>query len=1012
MIFHKPIHFLVFLLGFIFSLNHQSIAQSSTADELQELLKLQTEFMKKSDVLMKAGKYKEAIKLGNKYKEIMNVETFRIESRKLHNQGNYQEAAKIARKAVAQAEKIYSNKHRKYALALSVLSVIYQTQGYYSKAEPIAQQALEIFQTQNDKLLGRTLQGLADIYRAQGRYIKAEKFYKLALTDAEKKLGFEDEEVGQIINNLAFLYSKNIENYDEAEKLFKRAYNLFEKKVNSSAILKFRNTGHFTATIANLGDLYRKQGRYDLAESFIRKSLSLNEKRFGKNHPYLGTDFYNLSNLYKNLKKYSEAEKFIRQATEIEIKSYGKDHRYIADNLHTLADLYHIQKKYSEAEKSYLESMRIRKNVYGERHPIFAETINDLGKLYFAEKNWKDSYKLLKEGTDVYSQHTKQANSKKQFGKKKNTTHKQSSSYKNLIKAAYRLSEQDSREKKPITYETFLKAQWVNGAGASSALSQMAARFSKGNGKLAQLIRERQDKQSEWQALDKELIAVKSQKQKQRNIETENQIQQHLLKLESRITQIDNILKKEFPEYIALANPAPLSIQDAQAQLQGDEVLVYFVDTAELENATEETFIWFISKTDVKWIRSSLGSKSLDTAVKTLRCGLDSESWINEKKVQDCNKLLDTNFKYNDYLKGQPLPLNTTLSHKLYQEFFGDVKDIIHNKKLLLVPSGPLTSLPFQILLTEPPKPGTNYQDMKWIINDHDITILPSVSSLKALRRTLKPSAATHQYLGIGNPLLSGPKETDKSAWNKQNCNFNEATKTIKVAKWDSIENITKFFSRGQVNLTLLKRQHPLPETADELCAVAQVLGASEKSVVLGAKATEGNIKKFSNVGMLKQMKIIHFATHGLLAGETESLIKNQAEPSLLLTPPNKASNFDDGLLTASEITQLKLDADWVILSACNTAGGEKPGAEAMSGLARAFFYSGARALLVSHWYVDSNATVALITKSFEALKKRPQLGRSGALRVAIQDLIKSKQYSHPEYWAPFIVVGEGAKLQ
>ena len=98
----------------------------------------------------------------------------------------------------------------------------------------------------------------------------------------------------------------------------------------------------------------------------------------------------------------------------------------------------------------------------------------------------------------------------------------------------------------------------------------------------------------------------------------------------------------------------------------------------------------------------------------------------------------------------------------------------------------------------------------------------------------------------------------------------------------------------------------------------------------------------------------LHFATHGLLAREADNILQSRAEPALMLTPPQLASEEDDGLLTASEVAQLKLDADWVVMSACNTAAGDKFDSDALSGLARAFFYAGSRALLVSHWYVDS----------------------------------------------------------
>jgi CHAT domain-containing protein len=143
-----------------------------------------------------------------------------------------------------------------------------------------------------------------------------------------------------------------------------------------------------------------------------------------------------------------------------------------------------------------------------------------------------------------------------------------------------------------------------------------------------------------------------------------------------------------------------------------------------------------------------------------------------------------------------------------------------------------------------------------------------------------------------------------------------------------------------------------------------------------------------------------------LIAGEVSKL----AEPALALSVPAAPSDADDGLLTASEVTTLKLNAEWVILSACNTAAGDRPGAEALSGLARAFFYAGTRALLVSHWPVVSSAAVKLTTKMFAQLRRTRELGRSEALRRAMLDIIHngSELEAHPSYWAPFVVVGAG----
>ena len=132
-----------------------------------------------------------------------------------------------------------------------------------------------------------------------------------------------------------------------------------------------------------------------------------------------------------------------------------------------------------------------------------------------------------------------------------------------------------------------------------------------------------------------------------------------------------------------------------------------------------------------------------------------------------------------------------------------------------------------------------------------------------------------------------------------------------------------------------------------------------------------------------------------------------------MLTIPENATDFDNGLLQASEIALLKLNADWVVLSACNTAADDKPGAEALSGLARAFFYAGARSLVVSHWEVEDEATAQLMINTFQASARDATLSHAEALRQAMLSMIdnaNSDAAANPRLWAPFVVVGEPAK--
>ena len=187
---------------------------------------------------------------------------------------------------------------------------------------------------------------------------------------------------------------------------------------------------------------------------------------------------------------------------------------------------------------------------------------------------------------------------------------------------------------------------------------------------------------------------------------------------------------------------------------------------------------------------------------------------------------------------------------------------------------------------------------------------------------------------------------------------------------------------------------------------MARTLSAGENAINLRDAASERVVKS----APLADYRVVYFATHALVAGETQSYA-SKAEPALALSLPQKATEIDDGLLMASEVALLKLNADWVVLSACNTAAGNEPGAEALSGLARAFFYAGARSLLVSHWPVESTAAVDLTSNTFKVLEADPALGRAEALRRSMLAVMNDTSYpfnAHPAIWGPFVVVGEG----
>ncbi len=311
-------------------------------------------------------------------------------------------------------------------------------------------------------------------------------------------------------------------------------------------------------------------------------------------------------------------------------------------------------------------------------------------------------------------------------------------------------------------------------------------------------------------------------------------------------------------------------------------------------------------------------------------------------------------------------------------------------KRLTIIANGALTSLPPALLVTKDPS-GKTLKDLDWLIRSHAITVLPSVASLKVLRGSSQISAARKPMIAFADPVFS--KAARASAQQQA-----------------ALESITSFYRGTQVDVAAIGEHLPqLPGTRREVKEIAAELKAPSQDVMLGLDATETAVKQ----AKLDQYRIVYFATHGLVSGYLEEFAKSKAEPALALSIPAKPTEEDDGLLTASEIAQLKLDADWAVLSACNTAAEEKPGAEALSGLARAFFYAGARSLIVSHWSVSDEATARLMVGTFAASARDPTLSHAEALQQSILAMIdgaKSDAEADPRLWAAFVGRGRAGK--
>jgi CHAT domain-containing protein len=252
---------------------------------------------------------------------------------------------------------------------------------------------------------------------------------------------------------------------------------------------------------------------------------------------------------------------------------------------------------------------------------------------------------------------------------------------------------------------------------------------------------------------------------------------------------------------------------------------------------------------------------------------------------------------------------------------------------------------------------------------------------LVLLREVDRPSQAPQPFIGFGNPLFGG-----------------------RPGQQRSLSAINLLRTGAPVDRSVFRRIPPLPETAQELETMRRLLGGSPDAMYFSDKATVAAVKKAS----LDRFRVVAFATHAVAAGE----FPGTAEPAILLAPGSPTDPSDDGLLRASDISRLRLDAEWVLLSACNTAASDgTPGADGLSGLAQSFIFAGARTLLVSHWAVSSEATVPLTTGTIERLISNARMPKAEALRLAMVEMASGRlhpSFAHPAAWAPFILVGDG----
>lgn len=515
--------------------------------------------------------------------------------------------------------------------------------------------------------------------------------------------------------------------------------------------------------------------------------------------------------------------------------------------------------------------------------------------------------------------------------------------------------------KAPAAYaEMFEAAQLVQGSLTARFISKAAARLASGDARAAVALRQLQD-------ADLTLDTLKLE----RDAETQKPAS---LQDAKKLAQIDGAMaaaevKRNAAEAAAQA-AAPGYAQLIQAEAS-TKLVIELLQSNEgfltIQLGQKSSFGFFATRQGITAFRVPLTLESASQAVNHLR-----------KTAQvDISDRGDVTIPAFD----------VAAAHRLYQDLFAPVAAKLGGLDRIVISSnGPLLSLPFEMLVTDatPAVGNGDYRGVPFLLKRFALSYVPAPQTFVLLRQIASASAAPEPYIGFGD--------------------FRKPTRAQFASTFPR--------ERCQTDLDALAQLRDLPGTRQEILDVAKMLTVKPQDVVLGDKFTKATV----NGTDLKRYRVVHLATHAFLPTELRCL----SQPSILMSAPAQAESAKDAFLASDEVQELKMDADLVIVSACNTAGPGGAAGESLSGLARAFFFAGTRGLLVTHWSVDDDSAEFITTRAMLGMK--PGASRKDttlALRQAKLDRLMtagspggpSLVFSHPFAWAPFVLIGDGLRI-
>ena len=531
--------------------------------------------------------------------------------------GRVAEALEIAERHAKGAEKVYGQGHPEYGYALAWVAELMMAQGRFYEAEDYVlranQNTVAALPTDYAEQ-GKGLNMLGVLYMQTNRLEQSEAVLKKAIELLERQENVSL--VSLALQNLATTLSVNGRDQD-AEPLVKRA--LAMRQQEQPPIPE-----NIAISTSALGMIAQRAGRHAEAEQRLKEALAINLAMMPQSGRNVVVHLENLASFYFDTLRPQEALPYVQQALQIAGQNFPANHPSLAAAYNSYGNVLLSLKRLDEAEPLLLKARSIQASTHAELREAAVPTAN-LAMVSFLRGNWTTAIDYMRQATAPFIDTLLagiSAAPKGQFAF-------DSSAFRQHVTIAWHAGGNEMAD------EGFVLAQWAGRSEAAASLAQMAARDAKGDGPLAQNVRSRQDLERQLEIAQQRLNAALGSD----DAKSTRGARQEVEAVSAQLKQVNEQLARDFPDYLVLANPKPLTIAQIQSLLGPKETFVQFLLSVGRYTVPSEAYAWAITKEKVKWVRLPATPEAIGDDVQALRCGLDGSAWEGVGE-QRCRTLL------------------------------------------------------------------------------------------------------------------------------------------------------------------------------------------------------------------------------------------------------------------------------------------------------------------------------------------------------------------------------------